>query len=83
MATRFVLVTPNWKILYSFLPEYYHCSVIGVLGQCFSSVRAVFPTKGHNLRSDLQRDDQNFKEGGCQKVEHQPPLLTMNCFSFC
>ena len=82
MATRFVLVTLNWKILNSFLPEYYHRSVIGVLGQCFSSVRAVFPTKGHNLRSDLRRDDQNFKEG-FQKVEYQPPLLTMDCFSFC
>ena len=42
-----LIVTPNWKIfklLSFFLPDYYPCLVVGVLGQCLSSVRAGFLT---------------------------------------
>ena len=78
---RFSYIKLENSVFFPPFPSF--CSAMGVLGQCFSSVRAVFPTKGHNLRSDLQRDDQNFKEGGCHNVEHQTLLSTMNCFSFC
>ena len=57
---------------------------MGVLGRRFSSLGAAFLTnlKGRNIRNDLLRDGQNFKEEGCQKVGHRALLPTMNYYSF-